>query len=110
MTNGYSYKASVAFFTELQKQLEAGDKKALSELVRYPLRVNGPKGAVLMVKDKAAFVKGFDRVYSASVSAAVRKEDPRNVFASSKGIMLGSGILWGDGEKGRYGITAINTP
>ncbi len=110
VANGYSYKASVDFMTELQKRLKSADKQGLAELVRYPLRVNGAKGAVLSIKDKGSFVKNFDRVYSASVIAAVLEEDPRNVAASSQGIMLGSGILWADGAKGAYGVTAINVP
>jgi hypothetical protein len=109
--NGYSYKAAVAFFTDLQKQLKAGEKKAAAELMQYPLRVNGAKGAVLAINDKASFVKNFDRIFPASTIAAVLKEDPRDVAASSHGLMLGRGVLWGDVDKGnRYGITAINTP
>jgi hypothetical protein len=110
VSNGYSYKAAVDFMTELQKRLKAADRKGLSELVRYPLRVNGAKGAFLTIKDKASFVKSFDLAYSASTIAAVLKQDPRDVSASSHGMMLGNGLLWADGEKGVYGITAINVP
>jgi hypothetical protein len=108
--NGYSYQASVTFMAELQRQVKAGDKKALAELANYPLRVNGKKGIPLIVKDRAAFLKEYDRVYSPSVIAAILKEDPRNLFANSQGVMLGSGIVWADNGGNHLGVTAINVP
>ncbi|MFO0761294.1 MAG: hypothetical protein U0359_32750 [Byssovorax sp.] len=108
--NGYSYRAAVDFFTELQKRLRAGDKKGLGELARYPVRVNMPRGAALVIKDDKGFSSSFDKVYSPGVTAAVLKQDPRDVSASSKGLMLGDGIVWADGDKGVYGVIAVNTP
>lgn len=106
--NGYSYQTSVDFMTELQRLLKAGDRKALAELVNYPLRVNFDKGP-LIVKDRAAFLREFDRIYSPAVVAEILKQDPRDLFCKSQGVMLGRGVLWADNEKGGHlGVIAIN--
>lgn len=108
--NGYSYQASVAFVTEIQRLLRAGDTKGLSALANYPLRVNLPKGAPLIVKDAAGFVRDFDRIYPKAVIAAILAADPRDLFANAQGVMLGNGVLWSDNAKGHLGVIAVNVP
>lgn len=109
--NGFSYQASVDFYTELQRLLKAGDKEGLADLANYPLRVNGSKGKALIVKDKAAFLKSFGQIYSPAVVAAVLAVDPRNLFCNYQGVMLGDGILWADRTaKGHQGIISVNVP
>ncbi|MFS8071751.1 MAG: hypothetical protein ACMG6S_35725 [Byssovorax sp.] len=106
--NGYSYKASVDFMTELQRLLKAGDKKALSELVTYPLRVNCNKGP-LIVKDRAAFLREFDQIYSPGMVDLILKQDPRDVFCKDQGIMLGLGFIWAAKDRsGHLGVTSVN--
>ena len=106
--NGYSYKASVAFMTELQRLLKAGDRKALSELVTYPLRVNYNKGP-LIVKDRAAFLREFDQIYSPGMVEIILKQDPRDLFCRDQGVMLGLGFIWAAKDKsGHLGVTAVN--
>jgi hypothetical protein len=109
--NGYSYKASVDFMTELQKRLKASDKSGLAELVNYPLRVNLRNTSPLIAKDRAAFLRELDRVYSPAVAGVLLKQDPRDVSCNAKGIMLGDGIVWADnGSGGHLGVIAINAP
>jgi hypothetical protein len=109
--NGFSYKASVDFFTDLQRLLKAGDKQGLAELANYPLRVNGDKGKALIVKDRASFLKSFDQIYSPAVVAAALAVDPRNISCNYQGVMLGDGILWAySTSKGHQGIIAVNVP
>lgn len=111
--NGYSYKASVDFMTELQRLLKAGDKKGLSELVSYPLRVNSAKAkkGTVTIKDRAAFLREFDGIYSPAVIEEALKHDPRYIFCNYQGVMLGNGIVWATNEKGgRLGVFVINVP
>jgi hypothetical protein len=109
--NGYSYKASVDFMTQLQRRVSAGDKTGLADLTNYPLRVNFKNRDPLIVKDRAAFLRDFDHLYSPSVAAAILKEDPRDVSCNYQGIMLGRGVLWADNrDGGHYGVIAINPP
>jgi hypothetical protein len=109
--NGYGYKASVDFMTELQRLVKAGDRAGLADLANYPLRVNISVSRHLVIKDRAAFLKGFDQIYPAPVIQAILAADPRDVSCSYQGIMLGNGILWADnGAKGHYGAISINVP
>ena len=94
--------------TELQRLLKAGDKKALSELVTYPLRVNYNKGP-LIVKDRAAFLREFDQIYSPAMVEIILKQDPRDLFCRDQGVMLGNGVVWAAKDRsGHLGVTAVN--
>ena len=106
--NGYSYKASVDFTIELQRLLKAGDKKGLSELVDYPLRVNYNKGP-LIVKDRAAFLREFNRIYPPAMIETILQQDPRALFCKDVGFMLGNGFVWVDKDSsGRLGVHVVN--
>jgi hypothetical protein len=106
---GYSYQASVDFMTELQRRLEANDKNGLAELVNYPLRVNRSKGGPLIVKDRAAFLRSFDQIYTPGAVSTILSKDPRDVACNYQGVMLEHGVLWMDNSKGgHYGVIAIN--
>jgi hypothetical protein len=110
--NGYSYKASVAFMTELQRLVKAGDRSGLAALANYPLRVHRSRSSTLIVKDRAAFVRDFNRIYSPAAIKIILAQDPRAIFCRYDGVSIGDGILWAsDGSKGDHlGIYVVNSP
>jgi hypothetical protein len=108
--NGYSYKASVDFMTELQARVKAHDKNGLADLANYPLRVNGKGTPPRIVKDRSAFLKAVDTIYTPPVSLAILAVDPRDLFCNYQGVMLGDGVIWTDNAHDHIGVISINVP
>jgi hypothetical protein len=107
--NGYAYKASVDFFTEVQRRLAAGDKPGVAELANYPLRANLTVKRAVIAKDRAALVRDFDRLFTPAVIKTILEADPRDVFCNYQGIMLANGVLWADNADGKHlGLITIN--
>lgn len=109
--NGYSYKASVELMTDIQGRLKAGDSAGLADLVNYPLHVNHPKAPGQIVKDRAAFIRGYAQIFSPAAVSAILAFDPRDVSCNYQGVMLGNGIVWvAQTTKGHQGIITLNSP
>lgn len=108
--NGFSYQASVELMADLQRRAEAGDKAGLANLIFFPLRVNHGTGKPLVVKDRAAFLAGFDHIFTPAMLTAVHALDPRDVFCNYQGVAAGHGLVWANVDKGRHGVTVINQP
>ncbi len=61
------------------------------------------------MKDRAAFLREFDRIYSPPTVEVILKQDPRDLFCRDQGVMLGSGFIWAAKDKGGHlGVYAVN--
>lgn len=106
--NGFEYKKSVALFAELQSALADNAREKVAALVLYPLRVNlGPRSHRL-IKDAAALGRDFDVAFPPPVVKKVLDAEPRAIFCRADGFMLGSGVVWAEVQKGRYGVVVVN--
>ncbi len=80
-------------FKEIQKYITEGNKEKVAEYVNYPLNVFGEntKGTI---KDKAAFIAGYDKIITPEVQKAVAEQKLEELFVNYKGIMIGNGQVW----------------
>ena len=100
--------ADPAHFESLVRDFKAavqkGDKQKVVSQLRYPINV-GVSGKTTKVRNKAAMLQYYDRVFTKDLIAAIDKTVPHNMFCKFTGAMLGNGIVWfwGDGK-----VIAIN--
>jgi hypothetical protein len=106
--NGFDYRKAVTLFAELRDALHAGDRAKVATLMLYPLRLNVAVGKHLTVKDPESLKEDFDKAFTEPVLKAIEKAEPRAVFCKAEGFMLGSGVVWAEKKRGRYGVFVIN--
>lgn len=97
-------------FAALKEAAASGDKAKVGEFALYPIRVNVGKVAV-EVKDKEAFVKQYDRIFTDNVLKALAEQDADKLFANEEGVMVGTGEIWfgvAAETPQRYGIVTVN--
>lgn len=89
---------------DLRTAVIKGDKHKVASQVRFPItvRINNRRTTL---RNKAAFLKNYDLIFTSETVATVVKTVPHNMFTKSTGAMLGNGVLWfwGDGK-----VIAIN--
>lgn len=88
-----------AFVIELQEVVEADDREALLAMVRFPLRVNDLRSSepeTTMFETRDELEARFDWVFDSGFRLAVAAQNPKDVFSSYDGAMLGNGQIWFD--------------
>lgn len=97
-------------FEAVQDAVARGDQEKAAEYALYPIRVNVGKVAVA-VKDREAFVKQYDRIFTDKVRKALAEQDADKLFVNGEGVMAGSGAVWFGATSDtpqRYGIITVN--
>ena len=75
------------------KGVQRGDKTAVAQQIRYPLKVTiGKKPSTL--RSAADFVKHYSSLITARTRAAIIADIPRYMFVRDEGVMLADGIVW----------------
>jgi len=74
-----------------------GDRRAASRYASYPLSYNDG-GQRKQAATAEIFVQAFSRIFTKSFVARIREGIPHNMFANSRGIMLGQGEVWFNDE------------
>lgn len=84
-------KAEVELFAEtVREMILANDWESLSELVSYPVSMNG-----VIYEDRAAFLSApFDTQLNADAIATLEQESCTDMFCNYAGIMMGNGEVW----------------
>ena len=84
-------KAEVELFAEtVREMILAKDWESLSELVSYPVSMNG-----VLYEDRAAFLSApFDTQLNADAIAVLEQESCADMFCNYAGIMMGNGEVW----------------
>lgn len=106
-------KAFEATFNKV-KALAAKDNKndnkaAIANYVRYPLTVYYPKNKKLIIKNKAAFIKNYTKIFTPKVKKALLNQKVQDTFVNHSGVCVGDGELWfGTVGKNNYGIISAN--
>ncbi len=95
------YKSGAAsFFTELQKAISAGDRRAVANMCRYPLSVNvGGKRRV--VQNRAELISQYPRIFTLEVRRAVLSLSAP-IHLGWRGFMTNQGELWLDAVVGTH--------
>lgn len=100
---------AVDYWVKVLKQAVADDRREqIASMVHYPLRVNSGKGKYIEIRDRAAFFKSYNDVFTPKVKQAVLSEGDTGFFAKDRGVMLGQGELWFSLYDGKLLIKAIN--
>jgi RNA polymerase sigma factor (sigma-70 family) len=103
---GFSSAAEVhAFIQDLQARTALRDAAGIARLIEFPLRVNR-SGQPGQVANAGEFVAAFDELFPQSVAGMVLKCPRSRLFASSQGVMLGSGEVW-IAPRGAAGKSAV---
>lgn len=81
-----------------------GEKQKVAAQIRYPINAKVNNRST-RIRNKAALLQQYDKIFTASVVANITKTVPHNMFVKSTGALLGNGIVWfwGDGK-----VIAIN--
>ena len=96
------------FLHDFQKHLRNNDKKALSEMFDFPLRVFLAGRREIMV-DKDGFIKHFDLIFYPEFKSAVlalKDEDP---WCSWRGVCIGGGCIWFKAYEEGISVTLDNS-
>jgi hypothetical protein len=87
---GISPDEARVFVAKLQAAVQGNDVQAIAAMTHFPLTVNGRPGA----RDSARFVQGFGVIFNDKVRSAVLQARVEDLFASYRGLMIGSGQVW----------------
>lgn len=79
-----------AFFACLKIASRRDDKDTLSQLIRYPLRINGRK----TVRTPAEFKRAYPTIFNSKVKRAIKAQQFEDLFVSYRGLMVGGGEVW----------------
>ena len=101
-----SKQGFMRFFDELKQAATADDKRRLSELVLYPLRVNGPRA--MLIRTPAEFQRDFAVIFPEKVRRVIEAQSVGDLFCRDQGVMYGNGEVWVGTDGARVGIEAIN--
>ncbi|OMF37286.1 hypothetical protein BK133_06705 [Paenibacillus sp. FSL H8-0548] len=101
--------AFVKMFEIAKAAIAADEKKAVAELVLFPLQVNGENP--VKITSKADFIEKYDQIITQSVKDALAAQKVEDLFVRDQGVMVGDGELWFGAsaeEPQVYGIIAVN--
>ncbi|WP_141499699.1 hypothetical protein [Paenibacillus luteus] len=100
-------KAFIEFFNKLQKAVAANDKKAVANLIAYPLRVNHD-GKSVEITSKKQFISKYNQIITDQVKKKLLAQDVDKVFVNWKGIMIGDGEIWISVFDNKIAVYAVN--
>jgi hypothetical protein len=86
-------QAYAPFLSQLQSALRAKDRRAVTALVAFPLRVNG-EGETRFYRDARSIERDFDRIFTPRVLRAVLAQRADRLFVRDQGAMIGTGEIW----------------
>jgi hypothetical protein len=98
------------FDRELRSALKTDDPGKTALLVRYPLRVNDPKGK-FEISDPESLALRIHEVFPAKIREIVFKTAPQSVHCMVEGLMYGDGAVWVEWPAAhRLKIISVNLP
>jgi hypothetical protein len=99
---------TIAFLTQLQRALRAGDKKQIASPVHYPLRVFDGS-LTIEISSPSDLVTRYSSVFSRDVRQAILTQSGECLFGNDQGMMIGNGQVWFELESsGEMKIITIN--
>lgn len=83
------------FLVKLQQAIGTNNRQSVINLVRLPLRVNGPGGKQVQIyRNQKSILRDYDSIFSAKVRQAVLAQRPNTLFHRDDGTMIGDGEIW----------------
>jgi hypothetical protein len=81
------------FLAKLQTAARSGDRRAVTSLIAFPLRVNFPGGAK-SYPDRHSVERDFPQIFTARVMRAIAAQRADQLFVRDQGAMIGDGEVW----------------
>ena len=108
-------RAYPAFLSRLQAAVRSGDRRTVSGLIAFPLRVN-TAGRPHLYRNARSVERDFDRIFTPRVRQAVLAQRGDRLFVRDQGATVGNGEIWFDrtcsnptcSPLGPVRITAVN--
>ncbi len=98
----------------LVEAMRGGDAETIAGLADYPLTMQA-NGETYDVQDEQEFIDNFDDLVTDQTRRAVGRQQYRDLFVNSDGVMLAGGKVWMSAvcdddacESSHWAITAIN--
>jgi len=82
------------FLHDLQAATAADDRPALAAMVSYPLAVHLSAGRRMTVHTPQEFLAEYGQLMPDTTRAAVTAQKYADLFANSRGVMIGNGQVW----------------
>jgi len=83
------------FLSRLQSAIRSDNRRAVSALIAFPLRVNTNTGPRTYPSRKDV-EEDFDRIFTPRVKQAILKQRSGSLFVRDQGAMIGDGEVWFD--------------
>ena len=95
------------FILSLKEFVKEDNVSKISSMISFPLKVyvNRKK---MTIKNDWSFIKYYNQIFNTKVKASIIHQPLADIFANSKGLMIGRGEIWINMVSGRILITAIN--
>jgi hypothetical protein len=84
-----------AFFTKIQKAIDADQRQEVAGMVRYPLH-SYHNGKATVIKTKADLLARYDTVFSSGARCAVTTATLDDVWGNWRGFTISAGVIWWD--------------
>ena len=81
------------FWEALRRGLQLSDPDLLADLVHYPLRFSEPDSSWL-VSDRQELIREFEHLFPPELRARVVALRVEDLFSTSRGVVVASGVLW----------------
>ncbi len=94
---GFDNDAKVDDFAKRFKEaVLAGDKRQVSEMLRYPVMTNLKDGSELEIASSDEMMERFNEVFYPVFLEALNKAVPNDMFSNAEGVMLSSdeNVFW----------------
>jgi hypothetical protein len=100
---GLNVQLTKAFFNEIKRTIDQGDRKAVSKMISYPTIVDLKSGPNKKIRNRAEFEAHYDEIINGRVTRAVRAQVYEELFVNWRGVMFGNGEIWFTALKGPSG-------
>ena len=84
-----------AFLARLQAAVRVNDRRAVINLIDFPLRVNS-KGRTRIYRDAQSVERDYGRIFTPEVRRAILRQRFDQLFSRDQGTMIGDGEVWFD--------------
>jgi hypothetical protein len=98
-----------AFFEQFQTALNANNRKAVVQLIHFPLNTS-LSGKRVRIRSAEELLAHYDQIFDPGVRCAVHDAHTDDVWGNYQGFMVGHGAVWFDGVIPSNDKLGVNTP
>jgi hypothetical protein len=104
-----TYDQIVALRNALKAAAARKDRTSLIALMEFPLRVNTAPNRGFSIPSSRALLARYATVFTPGVIAALRNDDPHDVFCRNGMSFVSGGLMWSTADRhGRLRVAVIN--